>query len=169
MGYIIENKKMTSISKKAKIGKGSIIKIGSIIEDNSEIGENCVIGPYAHIHTNSKIGDDCVIGNFVEIKNSTLGNKCKAKHLVYIGDCKCGNNVNFGCGVVIANFNGISKNETIIKDNVFIGCNSNLIAPVSIGNDSFIAAGVSISKDVLDNEFVYSKRNIEHRENKIKR
>ena len=154
------------ISKDVKIGNSSLVKFGSIVEDDCEIGDNCVIGPYAHIHSHSKIGDNCVIGNFVEIKNSTLGYNCKAKHLVYIGDCKCGNNVNFGCGVVIANYDGKKKHQTIIKDNAFIGCNSNLIAPIEIGKDSFIAAGSSVNNDVLDNEFVIERSNERHLKNR---
>ena len=138
MDYIIESENNCYISKRAKIGKGSVIRFGSIIDDDCIIGENCIIGPYAHVHSSSIIGDNCYIGNFVEIKKSILGNKCNAKHLAYIGNCKCGNNVNFGCGVVIANYNGKEKNETIIKDNVFIGCNSNLIAPIEVGNNTFL-------------------------------
>ena len=145
------------VSKECKIGKNTIIKFGSLIEDDVVIGDNCIIGPYAHIHTHSVIGDECVIGNFVEIKNSRLGDKCKAKHMTYIGDCECGDNVNFGCGVVIANYNGKEKNKTIIKSNSFIGCNSNLVAPIEIGENSFVAAGSTINKDVKDNEFVIER------------
>jgi bifunctional UDP-N-acetylglucosamine pyrophosphorylase/glucosamine-1-phosphate N-acetyltransferase len=155
------------VSKKAKIGKNSIIKIGSIVEDDCVIGDNCIIGPYAHIHSHSQIGDNCVIGNFVEIKNSQIGNECKAKHLTYIGDCKCGDRVNFGCGVVIANYNGKEKNYTIIKDDVFIGSNSNLIAPLTIGSKSFIAAGSSVSKKVNDFEFVIERSEEIHKLNKL--
>lgn len=167
MNYIIENELNCIVSKNAKIGKGSIIKFGSIIEDDTVIGENCIIGPYAHIHSHSKIGDNCIIGNFVEIKNSTLSNNIKAKHLVYLGDCECGENVNFGCGVVIANYNGKCKNKTIIKNNVFVGCNSNLIAPLVVGNNSFIAAGSTIAKDINDNEFAIERSNEIHKENKL--
>ena len=167
MDYLIENENNCYISKNVKIGKNTIIKFGSIIEDNCIIGHNCVIGPYAHIHTSSVIGDNCHIGNFVEIKKSRLGDNCNAKHLVYIGDCECGNNVNFGCGVVIANYNGKEKNNTIIKDNVFIGCNSNLIAPIEIGNNSFIAAGSTITNNVNDNEFVIERGKETHKENKL--
>lgn len=164
MEYLIEDN--CNINKDVKIGKGSIIKIGTIIEDDCVIGENCVIGPYAHIHSSSSIGDNCHIGNFVEIKKSIIGNNCNAKHLVYIGDCECGNNVNFGCGVVIANYNGKEKNVTKIKDNVFIGSNCNLIAPIEIGGNSFIAAGSTINKNVSDNEFVIERSEEIHKYNK---
>jgi len=157
MSYIIENESNCSISKDAKIGEGSVIKFGTIIEDACVIGDNCIIGPYAHIHTGSVIGDNCVIGNFVEIKKSKLGNNVKAKHLVYLGDLECGDNVNFGCGVVIANYDGKNKHKTIIKSNAFIGCNTNLIAPITIGNNAFIAAGSTISKDVSDDEFAIER------------
>ena len=167
MNYIIENDNNILISKDAVIGEGSVIRFGSIIEDNCIIGKNCIIGPFAHIHTNSKIGNNCVIGNFVEVKNSIIGDNTKAKHLVYIGDCKCGKNVNFGCGVVIANYNGIDKNDTIIKDDCFIGCNSNLIAPLVMGNNCFIAAGSTVTKDLNDNEFVIERSKEIHKENKL--
>lgn len=153
--YIKENNCL--IGDNVKIGDGSIIKFGSVIESGCVIGENCVIGPYAHIHTSSRIDDDCVIGNFVEVKKSLIGKGTKVKHLCYIGDCVCGENVNFGCGVVIANFNGKEKNITEIGNNVFIGCNSNLIAPIKVGNNSFIAAGSSVSKDINEGEFVIER------------
>ena len=155
------------ISKEAKIGDGSFIRFGSIIEDDVQIGKNCIIGPYAHIHTHSKIGDNCVIGNFVEIKNSIIDKNCKAKHLVYIGDCVCGQNVNFGCGVVIANYNGKEKNKTIIKDNVFIGCNSNLVAPLVVGNDVFVGAGTTIKGEIKDKVFVKTEKNFIYKTNKF--
>jgi bifunctional UDP-N-acetylglucosamine pyrophosphorylase/glucosamine-1-phosphate N-acetyltransferase len=155
MSCIIENN--CSISKQAKIGNGSLIKFGTVIEDNCIIGENCIIGPYAHIHNNSEIGDNCIIGNFVEIKNSKLGNKVKAKHLAYLGDLECGDDVNFGCGVVIANYDGKNKHKTIIKSHAFVGCNANLIAPLTIGNNTFIAAGSTITKDVCDDEFAIER------------
>lgn len=145
------------VSEGCKIGENTIIKFGSVIEDDVVIGDNCVIGPYAHIHTHSVVGDNCIIGNFVEVKNSKLGKGCKAKHMTYIGDCECGDNVNFGCGVVIANYNGKEKNKTIIKSNSFIGCNSNLVAPLSVGENSFIAAGSTINEDVNDNEFAIER------------
>lgn len=151
------------ISEECKIGKNTIVKFGSAIEDDCLIGDNCIIGPYAHIHTHSEIGDNCIIGNFVEVKNSKLGKGCKAKHMTYIGDCECGDNVNFGCGVVIANYNGKEKNKTIIKSNSFIGCNSNLVAPLSVGENSFIAAGSTINEDVNDNEFAIERSNEIHK------
>ena len=167
MNYIVENKYTTFVSENAQVGKGSIIRSGSIIEDNVVIGDNCIIGPYAHIHSGSKIGNECVIGNFVEVKNSILGKGCKAKHLVYLGDCECGENVNFGCGVVIANFDGKNKNTTLIKDNVFVGCNSNLIAPIVVGSNSFIAAGTTVGEEIQDNEFVIGRKKAIHKTNKL--
>ena len=165
MRYNIESINNCLIGKDVIIGDNSYIRFGSVIEDTSVIGKNCIIGPYAHIHSNSIIGDNCTIGNFVEIKNSRLGKNCKAKHLTYIGDCVCGDNVNFGCGVVIANYDGKNKNTTYIKDNVFIGCNSNIIAPIEIGSNSFIAAGSSVNKNVLDNEFVIERSEERHKKN----
>ena len=166
MAYVIEDSDKCSISNNASIGEGTIIKIGSIIEDNSVIGNNCIIGPYAHIHSATVIGDNCVIGNFVEIKHSSLANNVKVKHLAYLGDLECGSNVNIGCGVVIANYDGVNKHKTIIKDNVFVGCNSNLIAPLIVGSNAFIAAGSSVNEDVLDNEFVIERSNEIHKKRK---
>lgn len=158
---MIENN--CKIDEDVKIGMNSIIKFGSVIEDDSIIGDNCIIGPYAHIHSHSVIGDNCVIGNFVEIKNSFLDKGCKAKHLVYIGDCKCGQNVNFGCGVVIANYDGKNKHQTIIKDNAFIGCNANLVAPLTLGENCFVAAGSTINREVKNNEFVIERSEEKHK------
>lgn len=151
------------IDETVKIGKNTIIKFGTIIEDDCVIGNNCVIGPYAHIHSHSIISDNCIIGNFVEIKNSFLDTGCKAKHLVYIGDCECGKNVNFGCGAVIANYDGKTKHKTVIKDDAFIGCNTNLIAPLKVGENSFIAAGSTVNKDVENNEFVIERSQEVHK------
>lgn len=141
----------------AKIGPNSEIHT-SIIHENvkvkhslvfdSEVGQNTTIGPFAHLRNGANIGKDNRVGNFVEVKNSTTGTGTKAAHLAYIGDSKTGKRVNFGCGSITVNYDGINKHQTIIGDDVFIGCNTNLVAPVSVGDNVFIAAGSTVTKDV---------------------
>lgn len=124
----------------------------SLVTD-SYVGKNTTIGPFAHLRNNTHIGDNCRIGNYVEIKNSVLDAGTKVAHLTYIGDTQCGKNVNWGCGCVTVNYDGKYKHKTIIGDNVFIGCNTNLVAPLNIGNNVFIAAGSTITDDIPDEAF----------------
>lgn len=128
------------------INEGSMV-INSFVKE-SVIGKKTVVGPYAHLRENANIKDDCKIGNFVEVKKSIIGSFSKASHLAYIGDSEIGVNCNFGCGSITVNYDGVNKHKTTIKDNVFIGCNTNLVAPVTIYDDSFIACGSTITKDV---------------------
>lgn len=128
------------------VGSGTVIR-QSVVND-SNIGNDVKIGPYAHIRPDSAIGDKVKIGNFVEIKKTSLGENSKVSHLSYIGDAQVGSNVNVGCGTITVNYDGKHKYETTIEDESFIGCNSNLIAPVTIGKGSYIAAGSTINKDV---------------------
>ena len=128
------------------IGRGSNVEKSTVA--NSRIGCNTHIGPYSNIRPESDIGDDVRIGDFVEIKKSKIGSRTKISHLTYVGDAIVGENCNFGCGVVVVNYDGKKKNLTKIGDNVFIGCNVNLIAPIEIEKDTFIAAGSTITKRV---------------------
>ena len=145
----------TNILKNVTIGNNTIINFSTI--ENSTIGNDSQIGPFSHIHKNSIIGSNCRIGNYTEIKNSTIGNQTKAAHLCYIGDTTCGNNVNFGCGSITVNYDGKNKNKTIIKDNVFIGCNVNLVAPITIEKNAFIAAGSTITKTLKECDFAIAR------------
>lgn len=120
----------------------------SLIED-SFIDERTKVGPNAHLRPNSKVGKDCKVGNFVEIKNANLGDGTKAGHLAYIGDADVGNNVNIGCGVIFANYDGKNKHRSKVEDNAFIGSNSNIVAPVEIGENAYIAAGSTIITTVI--------------------
>ncbi|MGG0739907.1 bifunctional UDP-N-acetylglucosamine diphosphorylase/glucosamine-1-phosphate N-acetyltransferase GlmU [Niallia taxi] len=115
---------------------------------DSKIGANVNIGPFAHIRPASLIGDDVKIGNFVEIKKAEFGDRSKASHLSYIGDAKVGSDVNIGCGTITVNYDGENKFLTTIEDGAFIGCNSNLIAPVKVGKGAYVAAGSTITDDV---------------------
>lgn len=128
------------------VGEGSLIT-QSVVKD-SVIGKNVNLGPYVHIRPETQLEDEVRVGNFVEIKKASLGKGTKASHLSYIGDAKIGSNVNIGCGTITVNYDGIKKHETTVGDDVFIGCNTNLIAPVTIGDGAFTAAGSTITKDV---------------------
>lgn len=153
----------TIISGKCIIGNNVILGpnseiINSTIGDNSKvfhslvseskIGKNVTVGPFAHLRNNVIIDDDIRIGNYVEIKNSKINNNTKVSHLSYVGDAEIGENVNVGAGVITANYDGKNKNRTIIKNNAFIGSNSTLIAPITIEENSLVAAGSTINKDV---------------------
>lgn len=130
--------------------------IYSVIK-SSIVGKDCTIGPFTHVRAGSVISGKNRVGNYVEVKNSKVGKDTKISHLAYMGDCLCGENVNFGCGSITVNYDGINKNKTIIGDNVFIGCNSNLIAPISIDSDSFIAAGSTITENVDCEDFAIAR------------
>ncbi|WP_057915372.1 bifunctional UDP-N-acetylglucosamine diphosphorylase/glucosamine-1-phosphate N-acetyltransferase GlmU [Peribacillus muralis] len=129
-----------------EIGDGSEI-FQSVVHE-SKIGSAVKIGPFAHVRPDSDIHDSVKIGNFVEIKKAVFGNGSKASHLSYIGDAEVGENVNIGCGSITVNYDGKNKHLTKIEDNVFIGCNSNLVAPVTIGEGAYVAAGSTITQDV---------------------
>lgn len=122
------------------------IKYSTVME--SSIDENSVVGPYAYLRPKSIVGKDVKIGDFVEVKNSTIGDGTKISHLTYVGDGKIGKNVNLGCGVVFVNYDGSNKFLTEIEDDVFVGCNTNLIAPVKVGKNAYVAAGSTITDDV---------------------
>jgi len=119
----------------------------SIVLD-SEVGENTTVGPFAHLRGHAVIGKNNRIGNFVEVKKSTTGEGTKAAHLIYLGDSTIGSHVNFGCGSVTVNYDGVHKNQTVIGDDVFVGCNVNLVAPINIGDRVFIAAGSTVTQDI---------------------
>ncbi|HHY81817.1 MAG TPA: hypothetical protein GX505_03935 [Clostridiales bacterium] len=119
----------------------------SVILDSS-IGSETTVGPFAYIRPESKIGRHVRIGDFVEVKKSVIGDETKISHLTYIGDAELGKNINVGCGVVCVNYDGKRKQKVIIGDNAFIGCNTNLVAPVEVEHDSYIAAGSTITERV---------------------
>ena len=129
-----------------EVGNNTVIR--QSVAHDSYIGSEVAIGPFAHIRPQSQIEDEVKIGNFVEIKKSTFGKGSKVSHLSYIGDAEVGSDVNVGCGSITVNYDGKNKFKTIIGDNVFVGCNSNLVAPVNVGRGAYIAAGSTITKDV---------------------
>ncbi|MES2998569.1 MAG: bifunctional UDP-N-acetylglucosamine diphosphorylase/glucosamine-1-phosphate N-acetyltransferase GlmU [Pseudomonadota bacterium] len=133
--------------KNVKIGARVEIK-GYCMIENAVIGDNCIIGPFARIRPGSKLKNNVHIGNFVEIKNSQIQSETKINHLSYIGDATIGKNVNIGAGTITCNYDGISKHQTVIEDNVFVGSNTALIAPIQVGKKATIGAGSILSKDV---------------------
>ena len=135
------------IGPKVKIGNNVIIKSFSHL-DSCKIENNIDIGPYARIRPGTILKDGSRVGNFVEIKKSIVGKKSKINHLSYVGDSYLGKSVNIGAGTITCNYDGIKKNKTNIKDNVFIGSNSSLVAPVIISEDSLVGAGSVITRNV---------------------
>lgn len=148
-----------SIGQNCTLGPNSVID-SCTLADNvtvnhsqinfSTIGSHTAIGPFAYIRPDCTIGADCKIGDFVEVKNSTVGNKTKFSHLTYVGDSDVGNGVNLGCGTVTVNYDGINKFRTTVKDGAFVGCNTNIIAPVTVGADAYVGAGSTLTQDVPD-------------------
>ncbi|MDR3364853.1 MAG: UDP-N-acetylglucosamine diphosphorylase [Clostridiales Family XIII bacterium] len=119
----------------------------SVLKD-SKIGEKTTVGPFAYVRPGSVVGRRCRIGDFVEVKNSQIGDDTKVSHLSYIGDSELGAGVNVGCGVVFVNYDGAEKHRSTVGDGAFIGCNANIVSPVSIGAGSYIAAGGTVTRDV---------------------
>lgn len=137
---------------------GNNVEIINSVILNSKVEDGVHIGPFAYLRPGSNIGSNVKIGDFVEVKNSVIGEGTKVSHLTYIGDSEVGRNVNFGCGVVTVNYDGCSKHKTCIGDSSFIGCNSNLIAPVTVGNNSYIAAGSTITDNIPDDSFAIARQ-----------
>ncbi|MDA3902651.1 MAG: bifunctional UDP-N-acetylglucosamine diphosphorylase/glucosamine-1-phosphate N-acetyltransferase GlmU [Desulfuromusa sp.] len=147
----------------SEIADGTHLKAGSAIEE-SRIGPGCTIGPMAHLRPGTVLTGNNKIGNFVEMKKSVLGEKSQASHLSYIGDSEVGCNVNFGCGTITCNYDGVNKHKTTVEDDVFVGSDCQFIAPVTIGRNSLIAAGSTITKDVPPDSLALSRteqKNIE--------
>lgn len=144
------------ILKNVTVAVGSVVLPYSIIED-AEIGENCKIGPFARIRPGTKLSSKVHIGNFVEVKNSQIALGSKANHLSYIGDSVVGENVNIGAGTITCNYDGANKYQTIIEDDVFIGSDTQLIAPVKISKGSTIGAGSTITRDTPEGALTLSR------------
>ena len=144
------------IGKKVKIGNNVIIKSFSHLE-SCKIENKVEIGPYARIRPNTTLKEGSKIGNFVEVKKSTVGKKSKVNHLSYIGDSDIGKSVNIGAGTITCNYDGVKKSKTKIKDSVFIGSNSSLIAPVTINKKSIVGAGSVITKNVKEKSLALTR------------
>lgn len=145
-----------SILKNVRIAANSFIAPFSLIEA-AEIGKNCRVGPYARIRPGTILADDVHVGNFVEVKNSTIAAGSKTNHLSYIGDSIIGRNVNIGAGTITCNYDGANKYQTIIEDNVFVGSDTQLVAPVTIARGSTIGAGSTITRDTPPDKLTLSR------------
>lgn len=144
------------VIKNAKIGANSKIAPFSHLE-SCEVGENNRIGPYARLRPQAKLANDVHVGNFVEIKNAAIGKGTKANHLTYIGDAEVGSKTNFGAGTIIANYDGVHKHKTVIGDEVRIGSNCVLVAPVTLGNKVTTGAGSTITRNIEDNKLALAR------------
>jgi len=182
-GVILIDPKATYIDAEVRIGAGTVIYPGNVLEGRTVIGANCTllpnnrlrntivgdgarfesvvadearvgagttVGPFAFLRPGAVLGARCRVGDFVEIKNSTVGDLTRISHLTYVGDSDLGEDINLGCGVVFVNYDGKRKYRTSVGDRAFIGCNVNLIAPVRVGSDAYVAAGSTVTDDVPD-------------------
>lgn len=189
-GVLMIDPTRTYIDCNVRIGRGTVIYPGCILENGTVIGEGCTlyancrlnhaiigndvaiessvildacvadhttVGPYAYIRPNTDVGEGCRIGDFVEIKNSKIGKGTKVSHLTYVGDSDVGENVNLGCGVVFVNYDGEKKQRSVVGDRAFIGCNVNLVAPVNVGDDAYIAAGSTVTCDVPEGALLIAR------------
>ncbi|HEY6837715.1 MAG TPA: bifunctional UDP-N-acetylglucosamine diphosphorylase/glucosamine-1-phosphate N-acetyltransferase GlmU [Geobacteraceae bacterium] len=135
------------VIKNCQVGDRVVVKAGSVLSD-STIHDNVAVGPMAHLRPGTVLMSDVKIGNFVETKKMTMGKGSKASHLTYLGDATVGENVNIGCGTITCNYDGVNKHRTVIEDDVFVGSDVQLVAPVRVGRNSLIAAGTTVTTDV---------------------
>lgn len=148
----------------SNIGNHVTIETSKVVD--SSISDGTIVGPFAHIRPNSQIGQNCKVGSFVETKNVTVGEKTKVPHHIYIGDATIGKNVEIACGVITANMNTKwEKNKTVIKDGAFVGCNSALLAPITIGEGAIVAAGSTVNEDVPDKALAVARARQVNKEN----
>ena len=144
-----------SLLENAVIGEGSTVNASQIYD--STVGKHTNVGPFAYIRPGCTVGDDIKVGDFVELKNSTIGDGTKISHLTYVGDTDLGKRINLGCGTVTVNYDGKNKYRCTVGDDSFIGCNTNMIAPVTIGKGSYVAAGSTITDDVPEDSLAIAR------------
>jgi len=144
------------VLKDCEIDDNTVIRPYSVIE-GATVGEDCTVGPFTRLRPGADMRNDSHVGNFVEVKNTRLGEGSKANHLTYLGDAEIGQRVNVGAGAITCNYDGANKFKTIIGDDVFVGSDSQLIAPVTIGNGATVGAGSTVTRDVSENELVISR------------
>ncbi len=156
----------TVIEKNAVLYPGNVVHDSTVgegatlfytVANAAAIQKNANVGPFAHLRAGTYVGENVRVGNFVEIKNSHLHSGVKAAHLTYVGDAEIGKSTNVGCGVVFANYNGKIKQKTVIGERCFLGCNSNFIAPLTVGADCFVAAGTTVTEHVPNGSFVIGR------------
>ena len=147
----------TVIGRRCEIGPNTMITDCTVGDDvtvnasqltSSTVGDRAKVGPFAYVRPNCHIGADTKVGDFVELKNSVIGDGTKISHLTYVGDSDVGKRVNLGCGTVTVNYDGEAKFRTVVGDDAFVGCNSNLVAPVQVGAGAYVAAGSTVTNDV---------------------
>lgn len=165
VGCIFEGE--VTLGDRVRVGAYTVIRNASIAHgtqiapyshiDSSEVGANCQIGPYARLRPGTKLHDEAHVGNFVEIKNSEIGKGSKANHLSYVGDCTVGSRVNIGAGMITCNYDGVNKFRTIIEDDAFIGSDTQLVAPVTVGKGATIGAGSTITANAPAGELTLSR------------
>ncbi len=147
-----------------KLGAGCEVENSKL--EKSEFGQNCLIGPYANVRAGCKVADRVKVGAFVELKNCTIGSGTKVAHLSYVGDAELGENVNIGCGVVFANYDGKNKHRSKIGNDVFVGCNVNIVAPVLVADKTYICAGTTVTQNTEVGDFVIGRVRQENRKRK---
>ena len=156
-GVTIEDINNTYIYDDVEIGTDTVIHPNTTIKNDVVIGKDCELGPNAYIREGCRLADKVKVGSFVELKKAIVGEGAKIPHLSYMGDCEVGSKTNVGCGTITCNYDGFNKSKTIIGDNSFIGSNVNLVAPVSLGKNSFIAAGSTITNNVPDDSLAIAR------------
>ena len=149
------------------IGNGAVIRQSVVIA--SKLGEDAAVGPFAHIRPDTELGSSVKIGNFVEVKKSVLGNGSKVSHLSYIGDADIGERGNMGCGTITVNYDGVNKYRTTVEDDAFVGCNSNLVAPVTVGKGAYVAAGSTVTKNVPEEALAIGRSRQENKEGYVQK
>ena len=157
-GVTIEDIDNTYIYDDVKIGVDTVIHPNTTIKGDVIIGEDCEIGPNSYIREGCRLANNVKIGSFVEIKKAVIGEGAKVPHLSYMGDCEIGEKTNVGCGTITCNYDGFNKSKTIIGDNSFIGSNTNLVAPVTLGKNTFVAAGSTITEDVPEDALAIARQ-----------
>lgn len=156
-GVTIEDIDNTYIYDDVEIGTDTVIHPNTTIKNDVVIGKDCELGPNAYIREGCRLADKVKIGSFVEIKKAIIGEGAKVPHLSYMGDCEIGAKTNVGCGTITCNYDGFNKSKTIIGEHCFIGSNVNLVAPVKLGKNSFVAAGSTITNDVPDDSLAIAR------------
>ena len=164
-GVTIEDTNTTYIYDDVEIGMDTVIHPNTTIKSGVTIGEDCEIGPNSYIREGCKLANHVKIGSFVEIKKAIIGEGTKVPHLSYIGDCEIGEKCNIGCGTITCNYDGFNKSKTIIGNHSFIGSNTNLVAPVTLGDNTFVAAGSTITDDVPDYALAIARERQTNKEN----
>lgn len=164
-GVTIEDTNTTYIYDDVEIGMDTVIHPNTTIKSGVIIGEDCEIGPNSYIREGCKLANKVKIGSFVEIKKAIIGEGSKVPHLSYMGDCEIGERCNIGCGTITCNYDGLHKSKTIIGNHSFIGSNTNLVAPVTLGDETFVAAGSTITDDVPDYALAIARQRQTNKEN----